>query len=60
MDTAEPKHGNVGAERICVNADHLYEGSGAADGRYRAIVRRKRGVRWVMIGQGMGGGADCL
>ena len=38
-----------------MNADHLYEGSGAADGRFRAIVRRKRGVRWVMIGQGMGG-----
>ena len=38
-----------------MNADHLYEGSGAADGRYRAIVRRKRGVGWVMIGQGMGG-----
>ncbi len=54
MDTAEPKHGRCWGRRW-MNADHLYEGSGAADGRFRAIVRRKRGVRWVMIGQGMGG-----
>lgn len=54
MDTAEPKHGRCWGRRW-MNADHLYQRSGAADGRYRAIVRSKRGVRWVMIGQGMGG-----